>query len=71
MTDEAIYKKRFLMFSAARLAGLALMILGAAIAFSDLVRDGGFRELGALFIALGAIESVVVPLLLKRAWERG
>jgi len=71
MTDEAIYKKRFLMFAAARLAGLALMILGVAIAFSDLVRDGGFRELGGLLIALGTIESVVVPLLLKRAWQRG
>ncbi len=71
MTDEATYKKRFLIFTAARLAGLALMGLGAAIAFSDLVRDGGFHELGALLIALGAVESVAVPILLKRAWQRG
>ncbi len=70
MTDEATDKQRFLIFTAVRLAGLGLMGVGAAIAFTDLVRVGGFRELGALLIAVGAIESVVVSHLLKRAWQR-
>jgi hypothetical protein len=69
MTDEDIHKKRFLLFSAARLSGVALVLLGIAIAFSDLVTDGGWRQLGGLVIALGTIEMVVVPLLLKRAWQ--
>ncbi len=70
MTDHDPYKSRFLLFAAARLGGLAIMGLGFAVAFSDLVRDGGFRQLGGLLIAIGTIEMVVVPLLLKRSWEK-
>ena len=70
MTEHDPYKSRFLLFSAARLGGLAIMGLGLAVAFSDLVRDGGFRQLGGLLIAIGTIEMVVVPLLLKRMWNR-
>ncbi len=69
MTDEAIEKRRFLLFSAARLSGVLLIVLGMVVAFSDLIRDGGFRQLGGLLIAIGTIEMVVVPLLLKRAWQ--
>ncbi len=71
MTDEErLWRRRFLLFTLARLGGLSIILLGLAIAFSDLVRDGGFRELGGLLIALGAIEGVIVPILLKRAWQR-
>ena len=70
MTEHDPYKSRFLLFSAARVGGLAIMGLGLAVAFSDLVRDGGFRQLGGLLIAIGTIEMVVVPLLLKRMWSR-
>lgn len=69
MTEHDPYKSRFLLFSAARLGGLAIMGLGFAVAFSDLVRDGGHRQLGGLLIAIGTIEMVVVPLLLKRMWD--
>ncbi len=69
MTEHDPYKSRFHLFAAARLGGLALMGLGVAVAFSDLVRDGGFRQLGGLLIAIGTIEMVVVPLLLKRMWH--
>ena len=69
MNDEALEKRRFLMFSLARLSGVALIILGVGVAFSDLVRDGGFRQLGGLLIAIGTIEMVIVPILLKRAWD--
>ena len=69
MIDEALEKRRFLLFGLARLSGVAIMILGVAIAFSDLVRDGGFRQLGGLLIAIGTVEMVVLPLVLKRAWQ--
>ena len=69
--DEHLWRCRFLLFAAARLFGLLIVLLGLAIAFSDVVRDGGFRQLGGLLIALGAIEGVVVPIGLKRAWQRG
>ncbi len=70
MTDHDPDKSLFLLFAAARLGGLAIMGLGFAVAFSDLVRDGGFRQFGGLLIAIGTIEMVVVPLLLKRSWEK-
>ena len=72
MNDDALAKKRFLQFSLARLSGAVLIVLGMVVAFSDLVRDGGFRQLGGLLIALGTIEMVVVPLLLGhgvRLWD--
>ncbi len=69
MTEHDPYRSRFLLFTAARLGGLAIMGLGMAVAFSDLVRDGGFRQLGGLLIAIGTIEMVVVPLILKRMWS--
>lgn len=69
MIDDELYKKRFLLFTMARLSGVAMIIFGVAVAFSDLVRDGGFRQLGGLLIALGTIELVIVPILLKRSWQ--
>ncbi len=68
-SDERLWRRRFLLFTAARLFGLLMVLLGLAVAFSDLVRDGGFRQLGGLLIAIGTIEAVVVPILLKRAWQ--
>jgi len=68
--DERVWRSRFRLFAAARLVGLLFVLLGLAVAFSDLVRDGGFRQLGGLLIALGTIEGVVVPVVLKRAWQR-
>ena len=70
MNDEAEARRHFLLFSAARLSGVALIVLGMAVAFTDLVRDGGFRQLGGLIIAIGTIEMVVVPLLIKQAWQK-
>ena len=69
MNDETLEKRRFLLFSLTRLGGVALIMVGIAVAFSDLVRDGGFRQLGGLLIAIGTIEMVVVPLLLKKVGQ--
>ena len=69
MIDHDLYKSRFLKFAAARIIGLAIMGLGVGVAFSDLVRDGGSRQLGGLLIAVGTMVLVVVPLLLKRKWD--
>jgi hypothetical protein len=41
-----------------------------AIAFSDLVREGGFPALGAIIAVLGAIDAVFAPRLLKKLWEQ-
>ena len=70
MVDDAIWKRRFHLFAVVRLAGLALFFLGLAIAYSDLVRVGGWPALGAIVAILGVIDAVFAPRLLKRQWER-
>lgn len=69
MADEDLWRRRFLAYSAVRVAGLAIFLLGIAIAYSNLVRPGGWPQLGAVIAILGAVDSVFAPRLLKRAWD--
>jgi hypothetical protein len=69
MADDALWRRRFLAFTAVRLAGLAIFFLGIAIAFSNLVREGGWPQLGAIIAIIGTIDAVFAPRLLKRAWD--
>ena len=69
MANEDIWRRRFYIYSAVRLAGLAIFFLGIAIAYSDLVRQGGWPQLGAIVAILGAIDTVFAPRLLKKAWD--
>ena len=70
MDDEALWKRRFLTFTLVRLAGLATFFLGIAIAFSDLVRDGGWPIVGGILAIVGLIDAVFSPRILKKIWER-
>lgn len=70
MTDEEIAKKRFHIFLVIRLFGVALFILGTAIAFSDLLKPGGWPLLGAVLAITGAIDAVFASRVVKRASER-
>jgi hypothetical protein len=70
MHDEAVWKRRFLIFMLVRLAGLATFLLGIAIAYSDLVREGGWPAVGAIIAIMGAIDSVFAPRLLKKHWDQ-
>ena len=70
MEDDALWKKRFHMFALLRLAGVALFLLGIAIAYSDLVRPGGWPVLGAIIGIVGALDAIIAPRLLKRSWDR-
>ena len=69
MIDETEWKKRFLLFSVLRISGLALFLLGIAIAFSDLLKPGGWPLLGGILAILGAVEAVLIGRILKRAWR--
>lgn len=69
MADEEVWKKRFLIFSLARLVGLAMILLGVAVAYSDLLRDGGWPLLGLVIAVMGAIDALFSPRLLKKMWE--
>ena len=70
MTDNDVWKKRFLLFSAVRVAGLAVFMLGIAIAFTDLLRPGGWKLVGGILVICGVIDAVFAPRILKRAWEQ-
>jgi hypothetical protein len=69
MNDD-LWKRRFRLFLVIRLVGLATFLLGIAIAFSDLIRPGGWKLLGGLLAVMGAIDAVVAPRILKRGWDR-
>lgn len=70
MDDQALWKRRFLLFMAARLFGTLTFLAGIAIAYSDLVREGGWPALGAIIAVVGAIDAIFAPRLLKKHWER-
>ena len=70
MDDEANWKRRFHLFMAARLFGLATFLAGVAVYFTDLLRDGGWPLVGILLIVVGLADAVVAPKLLKKIWDR-
>ncbi|MCY7279321.1 MAG: hypothetical protein LH610_00215 [Sphingomonas bacterium] len=68
--DELLWKKRFQLFALVRLAGLAIFMLGMAVMLTDLLRPGGWPLLGGILVAVGAIDAVIAPRLLKRSWDK-
>ena len=70
MADEALWRRRFLIFMLARLFGTLTFLAGVAIAYSDLVREGGWPALGAIIAIIGAIDAVFAPRLLKKHWDQ-
>lgn len=70
MTDERLWRKRFQLFAAIRIFGLATFLLGVAIAFTDLIRPGGWPLVGGILAVIGAIDAVLAPRILKKSWER-
>jgi membrane associated rhomboid family serine protease len=70
MEHEDVWKRRFLLYMGARLIGLAIFFLGIAVAYSNLVRAGGWPQVGAVIAILGVIGGVFAPRLIKKKWER-
>ncbi|MEO6581995.1 MAG: hypothetical protein ABIN68_04210 [Sphingomicrobium sp.] len=70
MADDALWKRRFHIFAMIRLAGLATIFLGVAIAYTDLARAGGWPVVGTVVAILGLIDAVFAPKVLKKQWER-
>ena len=68
--DELLWKRRFHLFALVRLAGLALFMLGMAVMLTDLVRPGGWPLLGGILVAIGVIDAVIAPRILKRSWNK-
>ena len=70
MGDEALWRRRLLKYMAVRAAGLAIFFLGVAIIYTDLVREGGWPQVGAIVAIMGAIDALFAPRLLKKAWDQ-
>jgi hypothetical protein len=70
MDDELVWKRRFLISMLARLAGLAIFLFGVAVMVTDILRPGGWPQLGAILAIMGAVSSVLAPRLIRKSWER-
>jgi hypothetical protein len=70
MVDEAPAHRRLLAYTMVRLGGIAIFLLGVAIIYTDLLRAGGWPQLGAIVAILGVIDAFVAPRILKRQWDR-
>ena len=68
--DEALWKERFHMFALLRLSGLAIAFLGMAIMLTDLLRPGGWPLVGGILVAIGIVDALVAPRILKRSWDK-
>ncbi|MBS0255453.1 MAG: hypothetical protein JSS36_09690 [Proteobacteria bacterium] len=69
----ALAKKRFFFLQALRLGGAAMALLGVAIMSGKVpaIHAGSQPELvGRLMVMIGAIDALIVPILLARAWKR-
>ena len=69
MDDEGLWRKRLLMYLGVRFVGLAIFFLGIAIIYTDLLRAGGWPQVGAVVAILGVIDAMLAPRLLKKFWD--
>ena len=67
-TSDDVWRKRFQLFMLVRLFGVATFLLGIGIAFTNIVRDGGWPLVGAVIAIAGAIDAVFAPRMLKKLW---
>jgi hypothetical protein len=67
--SEEEWKRRFGMFAILRVTGLAMMLAGAFVGMTDLVRPGGVPVLGVVLGVAGAIDGILLPALLRRRWK--
>ena len=67
--DEDTARRRLLLYTLVRFGGLLIFFLGLAIVYTDLLRPGGWPQVGAIVAMMGVIDAMFAPLLLKRAWD--
>ena len=67
--DDDVARQRLLLYSLVRFGGLAIFFLGIAIIYTNLLRPGGWPQVGAIVAILGVIDAFFAPRLLKRAWD--
>jgi hypothetical protein len=69
MDEDRKARNRLLAYTAVRAGGLAIFFLGIAIMYTDLLRPGGWPQIGAIVAIMGVIDALFAPRLLKKAWD--
>ena len=67
--DDNTARNRLLIYSLVRFGGLAIFFFGIAIMYTNVLRPGGWPQIGAIVVILGVIDAILAPRLLKRAWD--
>jgi hypothetical protein len=67
--DDDTARRRLLLYSLVRFGGLAIFFLGVAIIYTNLLRPGGWPQVGAIVAIMGVIDALFAPRLLKKAWD--
>ena len=68
--EEALWRKRFGLFALLRISGLLLMLGGIAVAFTGVLRPGGWPLVGGVIALVGLFDGTVAPQILRRSWDR-
>jgi hypothetical protein len=68
-SGDDLWRKRFQLFMLVRLFGVGTFLIGIAIAYSDLLRPGGWPLVGGLVTVAGALDAVFAPRLLRKKWR--
>lgn len=69
MDDDAMWRRRLFLYSLVRFGGLVFFFIGLAIIYTNLLRRGGWPQVGAVVAILGALDALFAPRLLKRSWD--
>ena len=67
--DEDTARRRLLIYTLVRFAGLLVFFLGIAIIYTNLLRPGGWPQVGAIVAIMGVIDAMFAPVILKKAWD--
>jgi len=67
--DDDVARRRLLIYSLVRFCGLAVFLLGIAVMYTNLLRPGGWPQVGAIIAIMGVIDALFAPRLLKKAWD--
>ena len=70
MSADEADKRQFRIFVAIRLMGVAMFLGGIAIAFSDVLKSGGWPLLGGILAITGAIEAVLAARMVRGLRDR-
>lgn len=67
--DDDVARQRLLIYSLVRFGGFAIFMLGVVIIYTDLLRPGGWPQVGAIIAIMGVIDAFFAPRLLKKSWD--